>query len=81
MTQENPSARFDYAALEPLITPHERIIALLLEASQKLADAGEVDAACRIAGKACVALRLSDSRSERRFNVLLHRLTHKIGSI
>lgn len=72
---------FDYAALEPLVTPQEQVILLLLDALQKLADTGEVDAACRIAGKACVTLRRTDAKSERRFNALLHRLTRKFGPI
>ena len=37
--------------------PQQGVIVLLLDALQKLADTGEVDAACRIAGKACVLLR------------------------
>jgi len=69
---------FDYARLATLTTADEQIIVLLLDALQKLADVGEVDAACRIAGKACVALRRSDTKSERRFNALLHRLVPRL---
>ena len=54
---------------------------LLFDAVQKLADAGEVDAACRIAGSACVVLRPSDAKSEHRFNALLHRLTRKLEPV
>ena len=68
----------DYSALAPLIPPHEQVELLLLDALQKLAAAGEVDAACRIAGKACVVLRRSAPRGERRFNALLHRLVRKL---
>lgn len=63
--------------LEPLIKPQEQVIVLLLDALQKLADAGEVDAACRIAGKACVTLRAAP-KAERRFNALLHRLVRRL---
>lgn len=48
---------------------------LLAAAVQALAEAGEVDRACRIAGHACAALRHDDPAGWRRFNVLLHRLT------
>lgn len=48
---------------------------LLLESLRALADAGEVEAACRLAGRACVALGHSQPRLARRFDVLLHRLT------
>ena len=77
MARELSSSGFDYSTLHPLTTPHEQVIGLLLDAVQKLADAGQVDAACRIAGKACVVLR-SDTKSEHRFNALLHRLTRKL---
>src|SRR6185312_13544248 len=43
--------------LAPELAPQEGVTALLLDALQKLANTGEVDAACRIAGKACVLLR------------------------
>jgi hypothetical protein len=56
---------------------HEQINLLLLDALQKLADAGEADAACRIAGKACAILRRAAPKDERRFNALLHRLVRK----
>ncbi len=75
------SSGFDYSPLTPVTTPHDQVIELLLEALQKLADAGEVDAACRIAGKASAVLRRSDPKSERRFNALLHRLTRKLEPV
>lgn len=78
MTQASPGPGRDYAALIPLIPPHEQINLLLLDALQKLADTGEVDAACRIAGKACVILRRTAPKDERRFNALLHRLVRKL---
>ena len=58
--------------------PGAAILALLLETLQKLADAGEADAACRIAGRACVVLRRTDFAAQRRFDALLHRLTRKL---
>ncbi|MGH6956221.1 MAG: hypothetical protein ACREEW_06100 [Caulobacteraceae bacterium] len=51
---------------------------LLLEALAALAEAGEVDAACRLAGRACVTLGLGYPRLARRFDALLHRLTPKL---
>lgn len=78
MMQDVAAPGFDYSALTPVTTPQEQVIVLLLDAWQKLADAGEVDAACRVAGKACVVLRRSDAKSERRFNALLHRLAREL---
>ncbi|WP_454621106.1 hypothetical protein [Bradyrhizobium cenepequi] len=78
MMQAPAGPGLDYSALAPLISPHEQINLLLLDALQKLADAGEVDAACRIAGKACVILRRTAPKEERRFNALLHRLVRKL---
>lgn len=69
----------DHPAQQPVISPQDQIVLLLLDALQKLADTGEVDAACRIAGKACVILRSAAPRDERRFNALLHRLTPRLG--
>ena len=51
---------------------------LLLAALKALADAGHGDAACRLAGRACVALRHDYPAEARRFDVLLHRLTPKL---
>lgn len=79
MTRERVAARFDHAAIEPGVSPEHQVVLLLLDALQKLADTGEVDAACRIAGKACVILRRSSPVNERRFNALLHRLTPRLG--
>ncbi len=78
MTEASLGPGLGYAALTPLISPHEQINLLLLDALQKLADTGEVDAACRIAGKACVILRRTAPKDERRFNALLHRLARKL---
>ncbi|MDE2377926.1 hypothetical protein [Bradyrhizobium sp.] len=78
MTQTPIGAGLDYSAPAPLVSPHEPVNLLLLDALQKLADAGEADAACRIAGKACAILRRTSPRDERRFNALLHRLVRKL---
>ncbi len=78
MTRASLGPGLDYAALTPLISPYEQINLLLLDALQKLADAGEVDSACRVAGKACVILRRTAPKDERRFNALLHRLARKL---
>lgn len=78
MTQAPVGVGLDYSALAPLISPQDQIHLLLLDALQKLAGAGEVDAACRIAGKACVILRRASPKDVRRFNALLHRLVRKL---
>lgn len=59
-------------------TSVSRLSGLLLEGITALAGAGEVEAACRLAGQACVALRAADPGAARRFDVLLHRLTPKL---
>lgn len=77
MTEAPIGPGFDNAAPAAIISPPDQVVLLLLDALQKLADAGEVDAACRIAGKACVVLRRTSAKDERRFNALLHRLVRK----
>lgn len=59
---------------EPTAKPKD-LIGLLVTSLEKLAAAGEVDAACRLAGEACAVLRPTDPRGTQRFNALLHRLT------
>jgi hypothetical protein len=39
-----------------------------------LAACGKTEQACRLAGRACVALRRTDPAMARRFDVLLHRM-------
>jgi hypothetical protein len=63
------------------VAPQQGIIVLLLDALQKLADDGEVDPACRVAGKACVLLRQTSPGAEQRFNALLHRLARRLGPV
>lgn len=52
-----------------------RLSEVLLASITALASTGEIEAACRLAGQACVALRRSDPATARRFDALLHRLT------
>jgi hypothetical protein len=58
--------------------PSGDLVAILLDSLKALAATGEVEAACRLAGQACVALRRTDQTAARRFDVLLHRLTPKL---
>ena len=51
-----------------------RLAEILLESTAALAACGKVDQACRLAGRAYVALRRTDPAMARRFDVLLHRL-------
>jgi hypothetical protein len=60
-------------------SPSNGILEILLESVMALAKAGEVEKACRIAGRACVALRDTDPRAAQRFNALLHRLTPSLS--
>lgn len=53
----------------------KRLSEILLASVTALAGAGEVEAACRLAGQACVALRRIEAGAARRFDALLHRLT------
>jgi len=76
MTRElSAPAQVPRAALQ------EGVIVLLLDVLQKLANIGEVDAACRLAGKACVLLRQTSPGAEQRFNALLHRLARRLGPV
>jgi len=51
------------------------LIDILLSSLEALAATGEVDAACRLAGRACAVLRNNDPSGWRKFNALLHRLS------
>lgn len=50
---------------------------LLLASLEALAAAGEVEQACRLAGRACALHRTRDAAAWNRFNVLLHRLSRQ----
>jgi tellurite resistance-related uncharacterized protein len=80
MARELAGTGFDYSTLDPIVSPQEQIIGLLLDGLQKLADAGETDAACHIAGRACVILGRASPRDERRFNALLLRIGRRLGN-
>lgn len=58
----------------PARTTPDGLDRILLASLEALAAAGETDAACRLAGQACAALRQHDAVAWRRFNALLHRL-------
>lgn len=60
------------------VQPTYELAKLFVSSLEALAAAGEVETACRLAGKACILLRSSDPRGARRFNALLHRLTPKL---
>lgn len=47
---------------------------ILQDALKALAEAGEADAACQLAARACAALRHDEPALWRRFNALLHRI-------
>lgn len=65
------------AAADPGPQP-QGLVDILVTSLNALAAAGDVEAACRLAGQACVALRRTDQAAARRFDVLLHRLTPKL---
>lgn len=46
-----------------------------------LAEKGEVDQACRLAGQACHVLRHDEPRNWQVFNALLHRLSAGAGDV
>lgn len=56
----------------------DQVAGILQRGLAALAETGEVDAACRLAGEAYAALWRGDPANARRFNVLLHRLTPKL---
>ncbi|CAM5479010.1 putative protein OS=Afipia felis OX=1035 GN=BN961_00428 PE=4 SV=1 [Afipia felis] len=69
-----PGNSGDEAMAKPVRLPE-----VLLASLTALAAAGEVEQACRLAGQACVMLRISDPAASRRFDVLLHRLTRQLN--
>jgi hypothetical protein len=50
---------------------------VLIESLTALAAAGDAEAACRLAGRACAIYRHKDIPAWNRFNGLLHRLARK----
>lgn len=57
------------------------LVLLLLESLQALAGSGQGELACRLAGRACAALRHDDQQQWQRFNALLHRLGPRTGPV
>ncbi len=55
-----------------------RLVEILLASLRELAAANRVESACRLAGRACAALRRHDPKAEHRFNALLHRLSRQL---
>ena len=77
----------DHGSYRKIRDPREQLStaaelsAILLAGLQALADAGQGDEACRLAGRACAVLRHGESREWRRFNALLHRLAPRTGPV
>ena len=69
------------AALAGLGDSRTALTDILLSGLEELAATGEVDAACRLAGRACAVLRKNDPSGWRRFNALLHRLSRLSGRL
>ena len=53
--------------------PAVELAAILLDSLGELAKAGDVEGACRLAGRACAGLRHTAPQLARRFDVFLHR--------
>lgn len=79
----NPGAAVtdDGRASGPAGSPAVQLGDILLGALRALADAGEAEEACRLAGHACAAWRSRDAAQWKRFNVLLHRLGPRTGPV
>ncbi len=59
-------------------TATARLADILVASLKQLAQAGQADAACRLAGRACAVLRGNDPAQWRKFNALLHRLSPSV---
>ncbi len=57
----------------------EDLSRILMACLETLVAVGEIEAACRFAGRACVTLRHDAPQAEQRFNTLLHRLTPRLS--
>lgn len=64
-----------------LTPPTARLCDILLASLKALAEAGEPETACKLAGSACAALRKGEPEQWSRFNKLLHRLSPKTGTL
>ena len=72
----------DAAEADPIVDPQKALAGLadiLLSSLDALVAAGHADAACRLAGRACAALRKDDPAGWRKFNALLHRLSKSVA--
>ena len=69
------------AAAPDLTPPTAELCDILLASLKALAEAGEPEAACKLAGSACAALRKNEPEQWSRFNKLLHRLSPKTGTL
>ncbi len=69
---------FQEPTAAPASVAMSRLTEILLASLTSLAAAGEVEATCRLAGQAYMALRDTDRKAARSFDVLLHRLTTKL---
>jgi hypothetical protein len=56
-----------------------RLAEVLLSSLETLAAAGQAEAACRLAGRACAAVRQSNPAAWQRFNVFLHRMIKHVS--
>jgi hypothetical protein len=63
------------------VPPTAELCDVLLASLKALAEAGEPEAACRLAGSTCAVLRTADPVQWSRFNKLLHRLSPKTGPV
>jgi hypothetical protein len=61
--------------MTPKPGPNAQLCDILLASLARLAESGETEAACRLAGRAHAALRLEAPDAARRFDVFLHRRT------
>ncbi|MGP2493284.1 hypothetical protein ACTDI4_16865 [Mesorhizobium sp. PUT5] len=61
--------------------PLAELADLLVSSLEALARAGQADAACCMAGRACAVLRTTDAGQWRKFNVLLHRVGRLAGPV
>lgn len=58
--------------------PAAELAAILLDSLGELAKTGNVETACRLAGRACARLRQVEPQMARRFDAFLHRQTRHL---
>jgi hypothetical protein len=76
MPEPSPSAAAPNTA-----PPTVELCDILLASLKALAEAGEPETACKLAGSACATLRKDEPEQWGRFNKLLHRLSPKTGTL